>query len=290
MKKVLLASTALVLTAGVAAAEFSTSGGGVVGFKYDGTDTMLHYELDFSISGSTETDGGVGFTASFDLDLDDGTTTNTINDAEIGIMFGGLSVYVGEIASATDKLMVTLPDVGFDGIGADDDTEAAHDKGTYNVLATYDFGMGTVGASFYVDDSTSTGIDDISIAAAFDFAGITVAVSYTDQETVNILGETGETLAVGVAGEAAGFGYNLFYHQFSGDGGADVSTIGLAGSFDIDSMTTVTAVVGLNEDVSSDNDFSVGIERSLGGGVAFAAGVGSINGETVADAGFTFDF
>ncbi|MEL7345758.1 MAG: hypothetical protein AAFN59_13020, partial [Pseudomonadota bacterium] len=131
-----------------------------------------------------------------------------------------------------------------------------------------------------VDDSGAPASDDISIAASFDISGITVGVGFEDTGAA-------EVIAVGLAGSMGAIGYNVFYHQESV---SDVSTIGLAGSFDIDSMTTVTAVVGLNEDVSSDNDFSVGIARSLGGGVSFKAGVGSINGETVADAGITFDF
>ena len=287
MKKVLLASTALVLTAGVAAAEVSTSGGGVLGFKYDGDDTTLHYELDFSIGGSTETDGGIGISASFDLDLDDGTTANTINDAEIKFSFTNGSIAFGEIGSAPDALVPNLPDVGFDGIGADDDTEAAFDIGTYNVLAQASFGAVDLAASFYVDDDSATSVDDVAIAAAFDLGGITVGVSYTEANAV--LGGS-EVIALGVSGEAAGFGYNVFYHQADTGALGDVSTIGVAGTFDIDDATSVTAVAGFNEDVSSDNDFSVGIARSLGGGVSFKAGVGSINGETAADAGFTFDF
>ena len=191
------------------------------------------------------------------------------------------SIPFGEGGSASDAQVPTLPDVGFDGVGADDDTEAAFDIGKYNVLATLDLGMASVSVSAHVDDDDSTSVDDLSVAASFDVGGVKVGVGFED------VGGT-EVIALGVSGEAAGVGYNVFWHQ--ADNGATVSTVGVAGTFDIDDMTSVTAVIGMNEDVSSHNDFAVGIARSLGGGVSFKAGVGSINDETVADAGFTFDF
>jgi len=65
MKKVLLASTALIGFAGMAAADVTLSGSGRFGLVYndDGTtsDTNLSYRLRFNIDASTETDSGVKF-------------------------------------------------------------------------------------------------------------------------------------------------------------------------------------------------------------------------------------
>lgn len=298
MKKVLLASSALALTAGMASATVEVTGGGVVGFIYDGasSSTMLHYELDFNVVASTETDGGIGFSASFDLDLDDGSpafypgtggTASRINDPEIKISFTNGSISFGTISSAVDSEVPGLPDPGFDGIGIDNDVEGPFfDVGMYNVLANYTFAMGSISVSGYVDDGTTTGIDDFAIAGSFDLNGITVGVGYED------VGGS-DFLSLGVAGDFNGIGYNLFVSQ--GEVGGSTETLfGVAGSYQIDEMTKLIAVYGAENTTAlgagDEADFGVGIERSLGGGVAFAAGVGSVDGETMADAGFTFSF
>ena len=80
MKKVLLASTALIGFAGMAAADVTLSGSGRFGLVYndDGTtsDTNLSYRLRFNIDASTETDSGVKFGGRIRLQYDmngDGT-------------------------------------------------------------------------------------------------------------------------------------------------------------------------------------------------------------------------
>ena len=58
MKKVLLASTILAFSAGVAAAEMSLSGGANMGVKYNDSaadELTVHWEVDFAIAGSGET-------------------------------------------------------------------------------------------------------------------------------------------------------------------------------------------------------------------------------------------
>ena len=70
MKKALIASTALVLTAGVAAADVTISGYGRTGVIYyedglltglDGNDTQIISRLRMNIDASTSTDQGVDF-------------------------------------------------------------------------------------------------------------------------------------------------------------------------------------------------------------------------------------
>jgi outer membrane protein OmpU len=68
MKKVLLASTALALTAGMAAAEVTLSGYAEIGVADNGDDTRFHSDLDVKFTLSGETDGGLQFGATIDLD------------------------------------------------------------------------------------------------------------------------------------------------------------------------------------------------------------------------------
>ncbi|RMH39212.1 MAG: porin, partial [Alphaproteobacteria bacterium] len=68
MKKVLFATTALVATAGVAAADVSISGYaemGVIGGT--GMDAQFHTDIDATFSMSGTTDNGLTFGASVDL-------------------------------------------------------------------------------------------------------------------------------------------------------------------------------------------------------------------------------
>ena len=58
MKKVLLASTALALTAGMAAADVSLSGYAEIGVKDNGDEVVFHHDFDVKFTLSGETDGG----------------------------------------------------------------------------------------------------------------------------------------------------------------------------------------------------------------------------------------
>ena len=73
MKKVLLASTALVLSAGVASAQgIELSGSANGGLKYDannvGAEVTVHNEVNMVFTGSGSTDGGLEFGAFINLD------------------------------------------------------------------------------------------------------------------------------------------------------------------------------------------------------------------------------
>ena len=68
MKKLLIATTALVATAGMAAADVTLSGYAEMGIKDNGEDTVFHHDLDVKFSLTGETDGGLTFGATIDLD------------------------------------------------------------------------------------------------------------------------------------------------------------------------------------------------------------------------------
>ena len=75
MKKILFATTALVASAGLASAEVSISGSAEMGlFSVQGTtdasnaDLQFHNDVDINFSLSGESDGGLSFGGSVDLD------------------------------------------------------------------------------------------------------------------------------------------------------------------------------------------------------------------------------
>ncbi len=144
MKKVLFASTALIATAGVAAAEsgvnfsgygrfgvgyledrsfstttviegtFTTAGGAVVTdptvtAAVEGTDTILVSRFRLNIDGFTETDGGVRFEGRVRLQADENSATGEANNAQLNgarfsVIYGGLRVDAGNVAGSFDNL------------------------------------------------------------------------------------------------------------------------------------------------------------------------------------------
>ncbi len=140
MKKVLFASTALIATAGVAAAEINFSGYGRFGIGYledrtgsvtnfvtttgggittgtgtaatatvDTDDAILVSRFRLNIDGSAETDGGVQFSARVRLQADENSATGEANNARLNgarfsVIFGGLRVDAGNVAGSFDNL------------------------------------------------------------------------------------------------------------------------------------------------------------------------------------------
>ncbi|MEM7718944.1 MAG: porin [Pseudomonadota bacterium] len=300
MKKVLLTSTALVMVAGMAAADghtgVSVSGGAVAGFKYDedaANETVLHYELDFGVSGAGETDAGLAFGASFDLDLDDEDDAAEIDDAEIFISgtFGTLTVGDGPDI-ATDPMGFSDP--GFDGIGVDDDAEVFKDIGDANVHYEYNTGSLTFAVTGSVPDGDEDDSGDYALYVAYGFGDITLELGYaTDDEGNATLGDDADALSLGVSGSAGAVSYSVFYHTAEGDT-FEADGYGASVSFDAGSGVTVVIAAGATDVDTDDTDYGIGFEYDLGGGAAIAGAVGRVgslgDARTVADLGMTFSF
>ena len=132
MKKILLASTALVATTGFAAAEMSWSGSANMGIKYsDNGTTTLHEEIDLGMSATGETDGGIGWKVEMGLDSNTSDSTNNSTGVDVGSVsisgdFG--TIRMGAVDNAATK--VGLADVGYDLIGLDDAAELGRGGGT----------------------------------------------------------------------------------------------------------------------------------------------------------------
>ncbi|WP_170467930.1 porin [Ruegeria arenilitoris] len=134
MKKVLFASTALIATASVAAADVRFSGYGRFGIGYledrTGTvtnidttttpptideavvptdETILVSRFRLNIDGVVETDGGVEFSARVRLQADENAGNGEanaagLNGARFSVIYGGLRVDAGNVAGAFDNL------------------------------------------------------------------------------------------------------------------------------------------------------------------------------------------
>ncbi len=106
MKKILLASTALVATTGFAAAEMTWSGSANMGMTYsDNGTTKVHTEIDLGMAATGETDGGIGWKV--EMGLDSNTTDATqggghdVGSVSISGDFGTIRVGAAATAGTT---------------------------------------------------------------------------------------------------------------------------------------------------------------------------------------------
>ncbi|MEO1679153.1 MAG: porin [Pseudomonadota bacterium] len=152
MKKVLLASTALVAFAGVAAAQTTLTGGGgpgtitITGNAEIGvigaTSTIDHSEagqddseidqkaqfwnsIDMDIGYAGQTDGGLTFGADFDIDEADNLGNNT-DDMGITVFISGDfgTITMGDTDGAIDRVVTDMGDIG--NPGSINDAETVH--------------------------------------------------------------------------------------------------------------------------------------------------------------------
>ena len=196
MKKVLFATTALIATAGMAAAEVSMSGYGRFGLDYNSgnervantSETNITSRLRLQFDMSTEADNGVGFNARYRAQAEsrDGVAgTGAFNGARFGVTYGGLAVNVGNIIGAVENtpgLYVTgarSAGTGIDGMGF-------HSLAIKSMNAA-----GTAaGTRFNWDAYSSAGAGANGIEALYSMGGFTGHISYSQRNgSAGTLGE-----------------------------------------------------------------------------------------------------
>ena len=198
MKKALFATTALVLSAGVAAADVTISGYGRTGVLYYDTDetginwrgdevsinnAQVESRLRMNIDASTSTDSGVDFGARFRLQWNQGQDSAQTNAAKLWVSASGVTVEVGNVDTAFDsttlkgatELGVFDRSVGFSDV---DGAYFAYESKAYNVdrvgaRVVYSVDDLTVQGSFV--DPDQSGLNENPFGSEEEFA---VAVDY----------------------------------------------------------------------------------------------------------------
>lgn len=263
MKKVLLASTALVATSGFAMAQgVELSGYAEMGIYDNGvTDTQFHSDIDVKFSLSGETDNGLTFGATIDLDEVGGGISNRGNPASVFISGAFGTVTMGDTDGAFDfalsevDALTTLTDDhtshgGFTGNGGLDGTNDGQ-------ILRYDHAVGDLAFAVSAElDDTSGGTGDgdvyaigarwsgdlggtsLAIGVGYqendftDLTGVSVRVGFGDVEaTVNYVDVStgGDYTAIGVTYTSGPLGLHANYGEF--DGGSD--GFGLAMNYDL---------------------------------------------------------
>jgi outer membrane protein OmpU len=313
MKKLLIASTALVATAGMAAADVSLSGYAEMGIKDNGSDTVFHHDLDVKFSLSGETDGGLTFGATIDLDEVSGGISSENGPHSVWIKGGFGNLTMGDTDGALDwamtetGMLTSIADdhtshAGYNGNGAFDGSADGqvlrYDNtfGDFGVAVSYEMGSdATSSTSVYVFD-TSTGLGVLkSSPASEDVLGLGVKYTADLGGTSIALGlgyqEAGDADAIGISAKASISGFDVVLNYTDMDlAGVDASHIGIGLGYTVGDLA-LTANWGEYEvaGVSADG-FGIAANYSLGGGATVMAGFGSSDAKDTFSLGLGLSF
>jgi outer membrane protein OmpU len=287
MKKVLLATSALVASAGIAAADVEITGFAEMGILDDGAETQFHTDIDATFKMSGETDSGLTFGATIDLD-EEGGFSNTNGGPEAVFISGGFgTLTMGDTDGAYDA---ALQEIGIGGSIADDHT--AHGgyngnsglDGTYDgQVARYDYSFGdlSVHLSAEIDD---TGAGDpvvglgVKYATSFGAVDLGLGLGYQTVDTGVI---DGDLLAVSVDANFSG-GFRAILNYAVGDvagAPADPEYVGIGIGYTSGPLTA-TVNYGSYDDwiLKADPDssgFGLAVDYDLGGGAEMQFGYGN---------------
>lgn len=292
MKKVLFATTALVASAGIAAAtEIEISGFaemGIAGGDVYAEDGVFHSDLGINIDMSGETDNGLTFGAHMELDDENGSGdvnggwTADNESVFISGAFGTLTL--GEIDGAFDK---ALQEVAL-GSGSIDDAETSHVgyngngllDGFYdNQVLRYDYSFDafSVHASVEQDDSGFGGDPVWQLGFQYDaeLSGVELGfgLGYASIDEVDF-----ESIGLSVdATFANGFKAAVNYTDWDGD----ATHIGLGVAYTMDALTLAANWGQYDVDGGpTDEGYAINVGYDLGGGaeVLFAYGNSDVEG------------
>lgn len=324
MKKVLFATTALIATASVAAADVTMSGYGRFGLDYNSanervagvSETNITSRLRLQFDMSTETDSGVGFNARYRAQAEsrDGVAgTGAFNGARFGVTYGGLAVNVGNI------------------IGAVENAPGLYTTGTRSAGTGID-GMGfhslviksRTGTAFNWDAYSSAGVGSNGLEVLYSAGGFTGHISYSQRNGGTVLGTAGGEDRTGImltysfgdyyvtaaaqdssvaanditflaaGGSFGNFGAKLAYGETDA-----ADSVTLEGNMDIGAASNILVWVNSTDvagtvtaaDTADGTSFGINYQYDLGGGATFVAGyVDEADNDNQFQAGVYFSF
>jgi outer membrane protein OmpU len=311
MKKILIATTALVATAGVAAADVTLSGFGRFGADHNGgaavgvPSTQVNGRMRINIDGATETDSGVKFGGRIRIQHSTNGVAATLNAAQLYASFAGARMEVGNSNTAIDsaKLMynseIGYLDRGFgDPIGGftSYQTSPYGTAGRMGVFGSYAFGTGNVRMSMInpnqtVDANLRAAKTEVSISADYAFGQFTVAAAYADNAgTV----DNNTSLFLGAEYAVmpnANIGLLHFQDKTAATNVTQKRTT-IYGNYTMDAYT-FKGYVATDDAVANktDTSFGLGLDYAMGGGTRLAADIHrTYKKDTVAGVGVRFNF
>lgn len=314
MKKILLATTVLAMTAPVVAAEgLSLSGYGRFGVDYAskvpaGTaKSQINMRMRVNIDGSMETDGGVGFGGRIRLQYSSGNTEAKLSPAMLYVTYSGLRVEVGNSNTAFDSAALMYnSEIGYLDRGYGDPIGnfygfssgpyAAAEANRMGVFASYSISGVNLRASYVNPNQTLSTLpagvgSESSISADYSTGQFTVSAAYVNNAG-SVRGDkvyfVGAEYAVN---DMANVGL-LYFKQNDAGIVPDVNRTTLYGNYKMDA-TTLKGYVAHDNNVANltKTSFGIGADYDLGGGARFSGDIHRNYGkQTVAGLGVRFDF
>ena len=276
MKKVLLATSALTLSAGFASADVSMSGTGGAGvFGAAGADLSVYSGVDLGFSLSGASDNGMTFSASLDMG---GGQTLDVGDFELDTQDMGTDDNVS-VAIGVSGLTITLSQDGVDDLYDDD---IAGDIGISGAMGdlTYSVVTGLEDADpTSLSIGYSAGAISGSVATSDEGDASTVTVTYAMGDiTVSAESDTDRT---GADTSSVTLTYAM----------SDGMTVSLENSEDVNTLGVTYASgavsVAVEADDATDESWEATMAYDLGGGATFNLGTND-DETTFAGVGFSF--
>ncbi len=312
MKKVLLATSALIATAGMASADINLSGGARLGLVYSngtGTADSIRFEKRFTVNvdGSGETDGGLSFGGRIRLRSNEADTAGQLSSANVYIGNDTWRVTVGNTDGAMlNRVSYWGGSVGLTGLGYRNVSfnigssswglASFNSSGNAGQVIRLDFNVGDFGVSLSSDNrgnfapTIGLGSDhEDSIAVSYNFGDWKVAAGYASE------GAGDDIWSLSAVGKIGDFGLGLGY--------SDRKTVGtkvtLEGSYSFGSTNVTAFVADTSEDVlgsagigalGSNTEYGIGFTHSLGGATLAGGIVRDYTKTTAVDFGVRFKF
>jgi outer membrane protein OmpU len=315
MKKILLTTTLLVATAGMAAAEVTFGGYGRFGLTYtdiDGleSDTRLQTRLRININTTLETDTGLTFGGRIRLQHDAGRVGARLSAAKLFVEASGFRVEVGNTDTAYDNAgLMYATEIGFTDSSLGESQDFAYygfSSGPYSdaeadrmgIYASYSVGdftgrISIVDPNQSDDPLLSAGEEEISIS--FDYVTGPFSISLAAVQDGAGIADNDQFFA-GVAyaiGDSANVGLNYHDEKDVDDPLlSDVTVISLYGNTTLANGLTIAGyITSVDTDASgSETGGGIGASYPIGEGAKVAGAIHTLDDVTFADLGVRFDF
>lgn len=273
MKKVLLGTSALLLTTSIAWAEVSVGGDGRMGIVGGGTDdttttgvdeTDLNFtsRIRISFSASGETDGGLTFGGSIRADNSVGGAAGTAGSVFAEGAFGKISF--GDVSGAPEAAVGDVSGVGLTGLA--DYNEMTYLSNSNRPAVRYDYVTGSLGFHVSADNpGATTGDEAFGVAVTYGMGDISFGLGYEDNGTADHI----------IGGVSAGFGdatVKAIYGSADLGAGVDFDQYGLSLDYVFGAATATAFFVSKDTAGVAVDSMGVGMAYDLGGGASLKAG------------------
>lgn len=323
MKKILLATTAVVLTAGASFAEVTIDGSAVFGLNYDdaaavGTDkttTLMETYLNFGAV--VESDAGLTF--GYNTTIATYSTAGGLNDDGTSVYMKGAfgKLTFGSVGEA-DEMAGGLSDIGLTGIGIDNVAEVrtgdsgsglahnvnySHEVGALSFAVSTALGKSTAAVALVAATPGNAGTaaaaaapnDSMAVGVKYTFGDYYVGLGYNDTNAATgiVTPRDGKNTSVYAGGKMGAFGVKAMYSKFSSETAAaadDVKAYGINMDYTTGAATISFAYADNDLAANTKASYGLGVSYDLGAGAAVVGGIGSVNGSTKAQMGVSFSF